>query len=322
MHNKSILPVVFCLLYITFAGCITCSPSSPCESVDFRIEIDGAAEPDIKKCEMFYWDRPVRKGALEHYQEYFPRVAGGGIEIDEKIGFEGYGYGYEVLAGAVKDNGYRIGAMTYLIKGDRRVKEYGFDKSRPDTYVKIASNAVDRLGIRRSPIDSSRYYFKRKETDPADYAEAQFWPQLAGINSNGSYDEILPKLSFMLSSCARFYAFPDLPTIRIAPEYTYRMRFGSWYHSFAVSYHPSMADAAMRFYGFDGKMFAIIRHDVPRNTHGDFVLQYVRCELVRYLITEIGKGNHGHCVIKGSVRHHANDGGWLVIVDEIQKLKD
>ena len=189
--NAAVLVLCAGLLCVLLTGCVSDSPPKPCELVDFSIEIDGEAVPDIKKCEMFYWDRPVRKGALEsyqkRYQECYDRVEGGGIAIDESIGFEGYGYGYEVLIGAVKDNDNRIGVMTYLMKERQQlIKEYGLDKSRPDTYAQVASNAVVMLDIRKSPIDSQRYYFKRKETDPETYAKAEAWPRLAGVNGDCS----------------------------------------------------------------------------------------------------------------------------------------
>ena len=305
------------LLCALLTGCVSDSPPKTCEVVDFTIEIDGAAVPDIKKCEMFYWDRPVRKGALERYQEGLDRVEGGGVAIDESIGFEGYGYGYEVLIGAVKDNDNRIGVMTYLMKKRQQlIKEYGLDKSRPDTYAQVASNAVVMLDIRKSPIDSQRYYFKRKETDPETYAKAEAWPRLAGVNGDCSYDEMLSKMSFVLSSCARFYAFPDLQTIKIVPEYTYRMSFGSWYHSFAIAYRPSMKEATMRFYGFDGRMFAEIRHDVPSEAHGDNVLRDVRRELVRYLFSVTDCSRHDNRLITGHVRRFAGSGEWHVVADD------
>ncbi len=64
MRNISILVAVIGLLCTLLTGCLSDSPPKPCEVVDFTIEIDGAAAPDIKKCEMFYWDCPVRKGGL------------------------------------------------------------------------------------------------------------------------------------------------------------------------------------------------------------------------------------------------------------------
>jgi hypothetical protein len=171
------------------------------------------------------------------------------------------------------------------------------------------------LNIRKSPIDSQRYYFKRKETDPETYAKAEAWPGLAGINDNCSYDEMLSKMSFVLSSCARFYAFPDLQTIRIVPEYTYRMSFGNWYHSFVIAYYPSMKEAAMRFYGFDGRMFAIIRHDVPSGAHGQDVLRDVRREIVKYLFVALPNNCSERSVIKGQVRRREGDTEWRVFVD-------
>jgi hypothetical protein len=316
MHKISILVAWVGLLCALLTGCVSDSPPKPCEFVDFAIEIDGEVVPDIKKCEMFYWDRPVRKGALERYQKGLDRVEGGGVAIDESIGFEGYGYGYEVLIGAVKDNDNRIGVMTYLMKERQQlIKEYGLDKSSPDTYARVASNAVDMLAIRKSPIDSQRYYFKRKETDPETYAKAEAWPRLAGVNGDCSYDEMLSKMSFVLSSCARFYAFPDLQTIKIVPEYTYRMSFGSWYHSFAIAYRPSMKEATMRFYGFGGRMFAIIRHDVPSGAHGQDVLRDVRREIVKYLFAALPNACSERSVIKGQVRRREGDTEWRVFVD-------
>ena len=319
--NAAVLVLCAGLLFVLLTGCVSDSPPKPCELVDFSIEIDGEAVPDIKKCEMFYWDRPVRKGALEsyqkRYQECYDRVEGGGIAIDESIGFEGYGYGYEVLIGAVKDNDNRIGVMTYLMKKRQQlIKEYGLDKSRPDTYARVASNAVDMLDLRKNSIDSQRYSFKRKETDPETYAKAEAWPRLAGVNGDCSYDEMLSKMSFVLSSCARFYAFPDLRTIRIVPEYTYRMSFGSWYHSIAISYRPLMTEAALRFYGFDGRKFAEIRHNVPKEAIGDYVLQDVRRELVKYLFAVLPKVCHGRTVVvKGQIRHQTDGGEWHVVVE-------
>ena len=302
MRNKSILMAGSCVLCVSLTGCLIDPSTKPCDVVDFSIEFDSTTAPDIRKCEMFYWD--------------CPRVEGAGVEIYEPIDLGGHGYGYEVLIGAVKDSGNRIGIMTYLMKKRQQlIKEYGLDKSRPDTYAQVASNAVVMLDIRKSPIDSQRYYFKRKETDPETYAKAEAWPRLAGVNGDCSYDEMLSKMSFVLSSCARFYAFPDLQTIKIVPEYTYRMSFGSWYHSFAISYHPSLTKAAMRFYGFDGKMFAIIRHDVPRGAHGCSILQDVRRELVKYLFAVLPNACCERSVIKGQVRRHEGDGEWRVFVD-------
>jgi len=308
MRNISILVAWVGLLCALLTGCVSDSPPKPCEFVDFAIKIDGEAVPDIKKCEMFYWD--------------CPRVEGAGVEIYEPIDLGGHGYGYEVLIGAVKDSGNRIGIMTYLMKKRQQlIKEYGLDKSRPDTYAQVASNAVVMLDIRKSPIDSQRYYFKRKETDPETYAKAEAWPRLAGVNGDCSYDEMLSKMSFVLSSCARFYAFPDLQTIKIVPEYTYRMSFGSWYHSFAIAYRPSMKEATMRFYGFDGRMFAEIRHDVPSEAHGDNVLRDVRRELVRYLFSVTDCSRHDNRLITGHVRRFAGSGEWHVVADDKMKME-
>ena len=71
----------------------------------------------------------------------------------------------------------------------------------------------------------------------------------------------------------------------------------------------------MRFYGFDGKMFAIIRHDVPRGAHGCSILQDVRRELVKYLFAVLPNACCERSVIKGQVRRHEGDGEWRVFVD-------
>lgn len=72
----------------------------------------------------------------------------------------------------------------------------------------------------------------------------------------------------------------------------------------------------MRFYGFDGRKFAEIRHNVPKEAIGDYVLQDVRRELVKYLFAVLPKVCHGRTVVvKGQIRHQTDGGEWHVVVE-------
>lgn len=293
MSGKNLMGVIgiFCCALTT--GCRHSTILS--EKVDFIIEIEGKNIPDLSKCEMLLWDRAIRKGALEPYQKDIK----GPIYIDELTLQSGWGY--DVLRGVLKDFfGGRAGMVTYQIDDWKsEIKSLGLDKSTPETYVKVASNAIARVNnwdsrITWRSISGFDEYYKSKN-EPYSKEEEQFI------------------ISSCITSCAKNYAFAELPTIRVEPEYVYKIRFCQIYHSLFYSLCACITEATMTFYGYDNTKFAKIKHTFPPAND----MSRARQELVSYLYSVLNTYKFNKTVIEGHLEYISEKEEWSIVVEEI-----
>ena len=298
LGRQRYLLLISVILVLNMVGCVTGTPSTEPVDVDFVVKVEGKKVPDISRCEMFFWERPRMTGDVPD------------SHADECIGFSYVGYGCDVLWGAVEATGGRAGVMTHFMidpKYGREARKYGLYNCTPDNYLEIASNAVVTAGVGRV-----------KGRGSLSGSEAAFWPNMFGVHKDWDADVFKAKMEFVVRSWAKYNTFPELPTIRIAPEYSFGTRFVPC-HGFFFSIGSLMVGASMRFQGYDGECFAEIRHGHPLGVRG---MRAARRELVRFMLSKIGEARKDSLKIRGRIKCGPGDEDCQIVVDKCERRAD
>ena len=129
---KRLIPEIIGSLLVSgcLTGCITGLGED--ERLDFVIEINGDATPDVDQCEVFRWERPS--------------FVGGVADDDYELWVAPCEFGYRTLSSVAK----KAGVVTYF-EDDNPPCEIRKEDLTVETYAEVVSNIVLSLNLDSKP---------------------------------------------------------------------------------------------------------------------------------------------------------------------------